>query len=180
MTAQTTETPAPALVLGDMGFQTIPDGLTEPELIAYRVARHAPAHKAGMSALRSYLRKTGQTARLEEIRDPLAPVKAAGKAKTSRKAAKPSDVLAAGIESGRVVIIDATPAARILGEPDPAPVEPAEPTTVPDPLPAQTWAARKQSRRELAAAMRAAGIKPAGEAWERAKSGTPLAELVQS
>lgn len=42
------------------------------------------------------------------------------------------------------------------------------PETVPAPMPAMTRAARKATRRELAATMRAAGIKPEGYAWREA------------
>lgn len=126
---------------------------------AYRIARHDKAHKAGMAAVRAYLRKRGQLERVAEIVDPLAPVKVKPAARVKRKAApvKP-DILAAGIESGRVII-------AAVG----APAAPAE---IPAPMPNMTRAARKASNRELAAAMRAAGVKITAESWEAAKAGT--------
>lgn len=51
-------------------------------------------------------------------------------------------------------------------------VPPAVPATVPAPMPRQTRAARKESNRELAAAMRAAGLAITPDAWEAAKAGT--------
>lgn len=39
------------------------------------------------------------------------------------------------------------------------------PETVPAPMPRMTRAARKATRREIAASMRAAGVKPEGQAW---------------
>lgn len=52
------------------------------------------------------------------------------------------------------------------------PVEPVEtpaPTTVPAPMPAMTHAAARQSRRELAASRRAAGLSVSGPDWIAAK-----------
>jgi hypothetical protein len=127
---------------------------------AYREERHPTAHKAGMSSLRSYVRKSGALGRLEEITDPCAPVK--GTRKPRKLAAVPApvetaepvaestgDVLAAGIESGHVIIATVTDT----------------PASVPAPMPAMTWAARKATRRELAAKLRAQGVRPSGEAW---------------
>lgn len=130
---------------------------------AYRADRHDACHKAGMSAVRSYLRKSGQSGRLAEIVDPCAPAKRARKAPAkSRKLAAVPDVtpepatvpdeLAAGIDSGRVILTVVSDA----------------PATVPAPMPPMTWAARKATRREIAAKLRAQGIRPTGEAWREA------------
>lgn len=53
--------------------------------------------------------------------------------------------------------------------PDDAPADVVTaPETVPAPMPRMTRAARKATRRELAASMRAAGIRPEGDAWREA------------
>lgn len=140
-------------------------GTMEP----YLAARHPVAHKAGMTAVRSWVRKYATSdeaaaVRLAEIIDPLAAVKAPAARKV--RAVKPATVKAPAKREARAV--------------KPAPVEtpaPLEPAAVPEPMPAQTWAARKASRRELAAAMRAAGLTPSGQTWELAKAGTPIADL---
>lgn len=51
------------------------------------------------------------------------------------------------------------------------PVLTVVPDTVPAPMPRQSRDARRASNRELAARMRAAGLEPRGEMWERAKRG---------
>lgn len=60
--------------------------------------------------------------------------------------------------------------------------ETSTPETVPDPLPAMTRAARKATRRELAATMRAAGIRPEGQAWRDAcaAAGLPVRDEVNA
>ena len=162
------------LTLGDLGYETLPDGLRLEEIHAYRrgwdaaartylrkhggpavvhsdddkapapgsaaarmlaqtlaanarayrVETHALYHKRGMSALRTYLRKTGQLARLAELVDPMAPTKAPRKAparKAASKAPAPDvapvvadvaptapaagDIVAAGVATGRVHIV---------------------------------------------------------------------------
>lgn len=286
MSAQQLERVATApAVLGDMGYSTLPAGLTPPEELAYRrgfdradraylkasggpgvvhdgdapapgtaarrmlaktleangrayrIARHDKCHAGGMSAVRAYLRKTGQMYRIEE----LAPVQGARKTRRApavpvpvpvpvetpapvvklRKGSKlvpcpgharywesltPTDRFKNACEGGngdsactggQCTLTAGTDrytadlAARgpvPLSELNGVPVEPLEPATpvdmtstpasLPDPLPSQTWHARKQSRRELAAAMRAMGLQPAGQAWELAKRGTPLADIL--
>lgn len=74
--------------------------------------------------------------------------------------------LAAAVESGRAVVIP-------IGAPRPAPA------TVPAPMPRQTRAARRQSRRELADALRAVGLRPAGDVWTLATAGHEPAEIVR-
>lgn len=56
------------------------------------------------------------------------------------------------------------------------------PDTVPAPMPAMTRAARKQTRREIAAAMRAEGLRPEGEEWRRrcAAAGLPVPVLEET
>jgi hypothetical protein len=148
---------------------------------AYRAERHAPAHKAGIASVKSYLRKCGRLERIAEIVDPCAPVKAPRKPRKLAavpapvETAKPaesvdvpaSDVLAAGVESGRVAIVT---------------VDVPAPATVPAPMPAMTWQARKATRREIAAKLRAAGIRPAGEEWRRAclEAGLTVADEVRA
>lgn len=75
----------------------------------------------------------------------------------------PVDIVAAAVDSGRMIVVS-------VGEP-------VAPATVPAPMPAMSYAARKASRRELAATMRAAGIKPDGVAWQLARSGVDLADI---
>lgn len=203
MTAQTTETRA-ELAPGDMGYATLPTGLTTAETIAYhkgftradrafvkstggpgvvhdgdapaagtaarrmlaqtlaengrayRLARHDKCHRAGMAAVRSYLRKIGATDRLAELETP----KPARKV-TRKPAARKPRALAA------------------VKTPAPVVAETVTPETVPAPMPKQTHAAKKASNRELAAAMRAAGIKITADSWAAAKAGM-LAELVSA
>lgn len=90
--------------------------------------------------------------------------------------------LRAGVESGRVVIMHVgKESPRKAPEPEPAEpvaVESAETEPAPEES-AAYWAgvrARKALRRELAAAMRARGIEPRGEAWARecAAAGLPV------
>lgn len=76
----------------------------------------------------------------------------------------PVDIVAEAVDSGRVILVS-------VG------AEPVAPEIVPAPMPAMTRAARKASRRELAATMRAAGIKPDGLAWQLARSGVDLADI---
>ena len=129
---------------------------------AYRVECHPIAHKAGMTALRSYLRKIGATDRLGEIVDPCAPVKSSTRKPASTRKA-----------SARII-----PAPEPVETPAPV-VEPVTPATVADPMPRQTHAAKKASNRELAEAMRAAGVKITPDTWAAAKSGA-LPELARA
>lgn len=56
------------------------------------------------------------------------------------------------------------------------------PETVPAPMPPMTRAARKQTRREIAAKMRAEGVKPEGQAWRDAcaAAGLPVRDEVSA
>lgn len=145
----------------------------------------------------------GAPARLSEIIDPMAPAKPASKAprKTRKPAARiiggekpaapvtePVDVVTAARESGRLTVVHVTDtpgsdhgitaedlaAAGIPG----GRVERVTPESVPAPMPKMSHAARKASNRELAAAMRAAGVKVTADTWTAAKSGADLATLV--
>lgn len=87
--------------------------------------------------------------------------------------AAPVDIVAEAIESGRMVVVNVDTGAAYVAPvgatlPDPADVGPVAPETVPAPMPRMTRAARKATRREIAATMRAAGIRPEGEAWREA------------
>lgn len=108
----------------------------------------AQAHAYGMRAVRKWWADRGMTDRLEAYAAP----------KRSRAAvARPA-----------VVVEVATPAVEVV----------AESVTVPEPMPRMTRAARKASNRELAAAMRAAGVAVTAETWAAAKAGT-LAEVTR-
>lgn len=106
--------------------------------------------------------------------DILAPLKrkpAVRKAATPQLTAVPdvveesAEILAAGVDSGRVLLV-------AVGAPE----------TVPAPMPAMTRAARKATRREIAATLRAAGIRPEGSAWRDAcaAAGLPVRDEVSA
>lgn len=147
---------------------------------AYREAVRPLAHAGGMRAVQKLWRDRGLEHRAAEIVDPLAPVKVPRKRAAAKAApvesvpagvtvdriaaAAPSAAAAAalraGVESGRVAVLH-------VGKADAEPV--AEPETV-EPAPETYWLgvrSRKALRRELAAAMRARGVEPRGEAWAR-------------
>lgn len=135
----------------------------------YRTERHTTAHKAGMAELRKYVKRVAPD-RLTVIVDPLAPTRKmpapvetpAPAAKVTRKLAprkvKTPDLVANMTAAGRltVVHVDASPAT------EPAPDLRAVVTSADIPDPAR---GRRATRRALAAALRAAGIAPAGEPW---------------
>lgn len=100
--------------------------------------------------------------------------------------ATPADVLAAGVESGRVIIMSAPAIPEPVTREDltAAGITPASRVerVTPEPMPAEPAAAdkpanrtRRAARRQLAEDMRAAGLVPAGEAWELAKRDAGLA-----
>lgn len=77
------------------------------------------------------------------------------------------------------------PAAKLAAVPTPTEESPTvdtrtTPATVPAPMPPMSRAARKATRRELAATLRAAGIRPEGDAWREAcaAAGLPVRESV--
>lgn len=141
---------------------------------AYRIARHDKCHAAGMTTVRSYLRKVGATDRLEELT-----AKPARKIATRKpRAVKSVPVVTAPapVDNGPAVVESRRAMFGALGwsttPPVASPVDvPADVMTYP-----QLRAARKASNRELAAAMRAAGVTITAETWTAAKAGT-LAEV---
>lgn len=87
----------------------------------------------------------------------------------------------------REILACLSPAPELVPAADVVPIRPdvdvPAPDTVPAPMPAMTRAARKATRRELAAAMRAEGLRPEGAEWRRrcAAAGlpVPVAETVR-
>lgn len=129
--------------------QTVSIEELQARALAHEAERQPAAHRAGMSELRRWLKKYATEERAAEILKPAKPAAVKPAARKPRKAA----------------------AAK------PAPVVETVPTPVASEAPRapMTFAARKASRRELAARLRAQGIKPAGEAWETAKREAGLA-----
>lgn len=160
---------------------------------AWQLQHAAPmslaADRGGMSAVRKM-----HTARVEHLATITAPDRIGGPAapdflatitRDAEHAAERLEVLA----PARKATATRKPAARKLASvptpvETPAPVVEVDtstaPATVPAPMPAMTRAARKATRRELAATMRAAGIRPEGDAWREAcaAAGLPVRESV--
>lgn len=137
--------------------------------LADAVAREVcPASGAELAALTAAadaaadrLAVLGLTTRTRAAK-PAAPVDVAP---VAEPAAPVADIVDAGIASGRVILASVTPIAAAKPAADVAPA------TVPAPMPAMTRAARKASNRDLAAAMRAAGIAITPDTWNAAKRG---------
>ena len=133
--------------------------------LAHRVGYDAAAYTAGVSAIKRLHKRYGTLERLTELG-------IAGRA--PRKSAAP--VVVESVETPAPVVL--APVVEIHAVPAPivVPVS-VTPDSVPAPMPAMTRAARKASRLELAARMRAAGMVPAGEPWRLANEGVPLEDI---
>lgn len=131
--------------------------------LEHGAAYDAAADRAGVAAvkkLHTARAVTGYgpaTARLEALG-------LTGKrAATSRKRATVTPVAVADVPATPVVVPVTVPDVAVV--------------TVPAPMPEQTRAARRASNRELAAAMRAVGLEPRGDAWHLARTGMPLEDI---
>lgn len=129
-------------VSGD-DVQTITREELKRRSLDLEVAMQPTAHRAGMAELRKWLKKYATEERTAVV------LAKPAKPATRKPAAKPETV-----------------APVVAVAPESTPVETVAETVTRAPM---TYAARKQSRRELAVAMRAQGIDPRGGAWENAK-----------
>jgi hypothetical protein len=89
----------------------------------YRIARHEAAHKAGMTALRTHLKRRGREGRLSTIVDPCAPAKKASTPKIVADLPTILSWLAAHFECDPGVLearVRSTPKIRVTREGDAA------------------------------------------------------------
>lgn len=173
--------PAPASAAGRMLARQLA-GTTAANI----TARHDAAHRAGMTAVRKWIRDTAgvdTAARLEAIGAPAraprkstpAPVETTPTPAPVLTVVPPADETPAPVvESTPRPVVD-TPA-DAAPELSPAEIGAAHAVRVPAGLDYLTGrAVRRAARRELAAALRAAGIAPTGDAWTAATTAAGIA-----
>jgi hypothetical protein len=134
---------------------------------AHEAERHPSAHRAGLSALRAWVRQYAPD-RLPAVAAAVkgdAPVKSTS---TTRKARTTSTT--------RKSTSTPTPTEKEpTAMPTPLAIAPAPTATPAASTDRPVYRTRKVQRRELAAALRARGISPTGDAWEQAKRDAGLA-----